>query len=268
VSDCEDLRAALKRSATTELEPHLMVHAEHCPSCTGLFEDPGLELRQSVPVSVDARALWLNMPEALGREARGFARLRNLSTPWRRFGALVGLVALGVLVWVWVGRIDRTVLPWGAFFVRWLPEAGLTVACAALVLRPPYRRALPGRVAVALLVLAVMAGAAPALLPELHRSHSVSLFGVESDLAPRAAACFGVGLLLGGACLAWVALFLQGSRRLGELPLVAWALFVAGQSSLLSLHCPLTAPLHLAWGHASVGIVVAAAVGAWRAAVR
>jgi hypothetical protein len=245
-----------------------MAHAEHCPSCAGLFEDPGLELVRSMPVPVDARALWRNMPEALEREARGLALLRNLSTAWRRFAALLGLVALGVLVWGWIGRIDRTVLPWGTFFVRWLPGAGLTVSCAALVLRPPYRRALPGGVCVALLVAAVIAGAAPALLPELHHAHAASVLGGEGDLALRGAACFGIGLLLGAACLAWVALFLQGSRRLGELPLGAWALFVAGQSSLLSLHCPLTAPLHLAWGHASVGIVVAAAVGAWRAAAR
>jgi hypothetical protein len=266
VSDCEDLRDALKRSAAADLEPRLMAHAEHCPSCERLFEDPGLELVNSVPVPADARALWQNMPEALARESRGLAPLRNLSTTWRRFGALLGVVALGVLVWGWVGRIDRAVLPWGAFYVRWLPGAGLAVLCAELVLRPPYRRALPGEAAVALLVAAVIAGAAPALLPELHRAHSASVLGVESDLAPRAAACFGAGLLLGVACLGWVALFLQGSRRLGELPLGAWALFVASQSSLLSLHCPLTAPLHLAWGHASVGIVVAAGVGAWRAA--
>jgi hypothetical protein len=268
VSDCEDLRDGLKRSAAAEIEPRLMAHAEHCPSCARLFEDPGLELVHTLPVPVDARALWRNMPGALEREARGLAPLRNLSTGWRRFGALLGLVALGVLVWGWVGRIDRAVLPYGAFLLRWLPGAGLMVSCAELVLRPPYRRALPGGVSVALLVAAVIAGAAPALLPELHRAHSASVLGGGSDLALRAAACFGVGLLLGVACLAWVALFLQGSRRLGELPLGAWALFVAGQSALLSLHCPLTAPLHLAWGHASVGIVVAAAVGAWRAAAR
>jgi hypothetical protein len=268
VSDCEDLRDGLKRSAAAELEPHLMAHAEHCPSCARLFEDSGLALVHSEPVRVDARALWRNMPGALEREARGLAPLRNLSTGWRRFGALLGLAALGILVWSWNGRIDRAVLPLGAFLVRWLPSAGLMASCAELVLRPPYRRALPGGVSVALLVAAVIAGAAPGLLPELHRAHSASVLGGESDLAPRAAACFSVGLLLGAACLAWVALFMQGSRRLGDLPLGTWALFVAGQSALLSLHCPLTTPLHLVWGHASVGIVVAAAVGAWRAAAR
>jgi hypothetical protein len=44
---------------------------------------------------------------------------------------------------------------------------------------------------------------------------------------------------------------------------------VIGQSALAALHCPLTAPIHLAVGHGSLGLLVlagGAALLSWRRA--
>jgi hypothetical protein len=204
------------------------------------------------------------MPEALARESRGVARLRNLSTAWRTALALAGLAALALVVWVAWGRVDRPALPRAEFWLRWLPGALLALYCARSLLWPAYRRGPAAWLPPALLLASVALSLAPALLPELHRNHPASLGGAGSDLVPHALACSGLGLLFGTACLAWVALFLQGPRGLGALPPSAWALFVVGQSGLSALHCPLTAPIHLALGHGSLGVLVLGVVWALR----
>lgn len=201
---------------------------------------------------VDASALWRGMPEALARESSGVARLRNLSTAWRTSLALAGLGALALLVWTALGRADRLSLPRYEFWVRWLPAALLAAGCARSLLWPAHRRAAATWLQPLLLLASVALSMTPALLPELHGNHPVSLGGVGNELIPRALTCTAVGVLFGAACLGWVALFLQGPRTLGALPPSAWALFMIGQSALCTLHCPLTAPIHIALGHGAL----------------
>ena len=90
---------------------------------------------------VDASSLWCGMPEALAREGRGAARLRNLSTVWRTCLALAGLAVLASIVWIAFGRVDGQVLPRAAFWLRWLPGALLSLYCARSLLWPSHRRA-------------------------------------------------------------------------------------------------------------------------------
>lgn len=213
---------------------------------------------------VDAGSLWRGMPEAIAREGRGIARLRNLSTAWRTRLALLGLGTLALGVWIAFGRVDWPVVPRAAFLLRWLPGALLATCSAGVLLWPDHRRAPGPWLGSGLLLASVALSLTPALLPELHRNHPASLVGAGDDLVPRALACIGIALLSGTACLAWVALFLQGPRRLGALPSSAWALFVIGQSALSSLHCPITAPSHLALGHGALGLLVLVVIGSLR----
>lgn len=202
--------------------------------------------------AVDASALWRGMPEALARESRGVARLRNLSTAWRTSLASAGLGVLAMVVWIAFGRADQPSLPPYEFWVRLLPAALLTACCARSLLWPEHRRAPAAWLQPTLLLASLALALGPALLPELPRDHPTSLGGAGHDLMPRALGCTAVGILFGVACLGWVALFLQGPRRLAALPPSAGALFVVGQSALCALHCPLTAPVHIALGHGAL----------------
>jgi hypothetical protein len=214
------------------------------------------------PTAIDASSLWRGMPEALARENIGLAPLRNLSTRGRTSLALAGLGAAAIVVWLAFGRADWAVLPRYEFWLLWLPRALLAGYCARLLLWPAHQRAPAPWLQPSVLLAAVALCLAPSLLPELHREHPASLGGAGSDLPTAALSCTAIGVLLGGLCLGWVALFRQEPRTLGALPPSAWALLVIGQSALSALHCPLTAPIHLALGHGSLCLPVLGLVAA------
>ncbi len=254
VSDCKQLHGALRSGQPLSAE--LLSHAKICDPCGELLADDAQLARGLLAVEgsepFDDAALS-RMRGVLGQESSGLAPLRSLSTPVRITIAtavaavLIGFVALRSL------RPDIDVYP----RLRLYATVATYLALAAALLRLGLwrlDRALPPRpVEWALFALGIVVPLAFAWQPQAHLAHAASLGGVGADLVPRAAGCFlygtGLGLVIGGAAYAltraprsWRPSFLiLGSGVLG--------------AGCLELHCALTAPLHLAVGHATVAVV-------------
>jgi hypothetical protein len=251
--DCVDVHEAL--FAGRPLSAAEADHVATCPLCSRAMPeeplDPSFDLFAEVNASVQSE--------------RGLvARARSLSTPER---VLAGVLAAGVLA---VGMaLTRPRWAFGPVPMdRVGPElAALLVAFAAvlwLALRPlqsapPDRRLVLGAVAVGLLVPAVLAFTAPA----------APLAEVAAQSMPKPTlSCFLFGALPGTLFVLALRALDRGAHGVGDAALLAAVGGGLCANIALELHCPSAAPLHLLFGHATVGVVLAIAYLAYRRSAR
>ncbi len=206
--------------------------------------------------------------EAIAAEDGPLARVRAWPTRTRVAVVVAAGLAIALAVLVVTPRADLVVFPLKRLVGVLLALSMAMGGAMALGLAPLARASSPARVRV-LAALAWLVPIAVALLPPAHAHHPASLAGVGADLVPRALACFafglGTGIPLG--LVAWLVArpgFAASRIRVGLLVLAA-----AMGSLALVLHCPLTAVVHQAAGHATVAVALAlVAVGVLRVAGR
>jgi hypothetical protein len=132
-------------------------------------------------------------------------------------------------------------------------------------LLPAYKPTPQQVVIVGLAALGLALPFVQGLLPIAHDLHAMSLQGAGDDLVSKAVACFVFGSILAIPPLVIVALLdrdrqASGFRRL-------FTALCGGMAGLLALqlHCPITQPIHLIWGHAPVAAGMVLMVGLFHA---
>jgi hypothetical protein len=244
-TDCADVTEARVRGVAPSEEA--LRHAARCPLCAAAASGPVL------PAPPDA--LFAAVESEVAAEQGLAARLRSLPTARRL------LLAVG----------------WAALLVT---AAALATPRAAYGPVPVTRVVLVVTVLATLLALAVRLGLRPVQAPPVRRGAVVGSFlaGLLSPLVfallPRSGpvvevgagigdatamlVCFALGLAPGVLvvlALRWLDRLGHGSRSAALLAAAAGGL--AGNAAL-ELHCPVTAPVHLLLGHATVGFALAA----------
>lgn len=269
MTECHDIHRLAAGGGPLEGR-EVEAHLEACAPCRELAAEA--ELARAL--AEDAAAARLD--DALDDELEGMlgrvtarveaergprAWLRSRSTPLRLALGLAAVALTGSFALVTAPREDLVVYP----LDRMALVLGAMAAAAAVSLifglRPLWRPSL-GSAPRWSVILGVPAGVvALALAPEAPSLHPASLAGGGAEFAPAALACFAYGAALG---LPIVALLRAAERRerwpLAQALLAAAAAGLAGNLAL-QLHCPITDPWHLLWGHASVSLALPLVLG-------
>lgn len=254
--DCADIRRGFV-AGHVPAGPEVDAHLKGCPPCRELVEndaDLGRRLAHVVAPEVNAGDLFAQVDRDVGQEVGMRARLRALPTRVR-VGALTGVsAALFVCQLALRGRPDFAAYSPGVFWgcAVLLGAAGLagTVALMRGTSAParPYRR--ERLRALALLAL-------PALVALLVPFGSPSAAATWSGPV----ACFSYGAALAAPILLLYWLL----ERRDDVPLTVLlsAGGLAGITANLLLHarCPSVHLGHLLLGHASIGVMLALALG-------
>jgi hypothetical protein len=222
-------------------------------------------LESDAPTELDAGALFEGVAEQVAAEKGLAAWLRNRATPERLGIAIISVVAISLLVLLLTGRVDWPVYP--------LPRMGwmlgglglLYLLMVWIALLPAYKPTPQRVVIVGLAALGLALPFVQGLLPMAHDLHTMSLQGAGDDLLSKAVACFTFGSIVAIPLVVIVALLdrdRQGSgfRRL-------FTALCGGLAGILALqlHCPITQPIHLIWGHATVATGMVLMVGLFHA---
>src|SRR5262249_22917368 len=128
---------------------------------------------------------------------------------------------------------------------------GLTLA---VILWPLQRPALPRWVGPLALALSLALPLALCLTP-IHAAGAASL--APPDFLRAASGCFRYGLVNGAPLLVLLYAVDRRSQSAWWFPLLGGALGGLAANLALLVHCPVSEPLHLLWGHASVSMVSA-----------
>ncbi len=237
--------------------------SEHSPDPLDLR---ALDADSAVPL--DADALFADIAGDIAAESGPVAWLRSLPTPRRlALGAVLTLGVVGV-AFGFFGRVDWALYP----LDRMVSElAGMVIVFAVaawMTLLPAYRVAPAAGRVWALGLVGLGLPFVLAALPMAHGAHAASLEGAGADLVPRALECFASGV---GAALP-VLLLLVALDRGGQTQRtrVVFAGLAAGMAGVMALqvHCPITQPVHLLSGHASVVVGLLAGWGLFGALFR
>ena len=247
--NCAEIRDTFL-AGNTPVGPEVDAHIRNCAQCTTLLANHGSlgRLLGRQGVTSDDQALFALIERDLGREVGARARLQGLSTQHRCFLVMAACVALGALT---LGALPRPVWlghpPWRIVVTVVLYLLG-TASCVWSMLRSLSR---PGRPRVAL-ICALVSLLVPLLIALWPPS---ALTSGKAGLIRSVLTCFAFGSFLSGpvAALIW---FLQRERRPAgrQAALGAAAVGLLG-NLVLSLHCAITDPLHIAFGHATIGLV-------------
>ncbi|NCG20337.1 MAG: hypothetical protein GWP91_15115 [Rhodobacterales bacterium] len=233
--------------------PELDAHLATCEPCAVLAADHALlghALNDLPQPKLDLQKMAATVQDQLQQESGVRSTLQRWSTP-KRIAALLTLSAV-IVVATGFGapRADLSVYPAErmASMALALLMAGLLTVFRAL--RPlSDSRATPWLIlATGLLLPVIFAG-----LPAAHLDHPDAL--IHDNFLAKTATCFAFGAL-GAAAVGKLAHFLD-RRSFIDLQagiMVAAAGGIVGNLAL-QLHCPITAPLHLLLGHATVGSV-------------
>jgi hypothetical protein len=176
-------------------------------------------------------------------------KLRALSTPSRSL-VVATVVALVVgAVFAFARRVDFDTYPGWRLALNAATYLGLLALISALMLRPLHWRAVSAGREMALVALSFLApfGWALAPVPALSRVVDASSGGRD---------CLVIGFALGAIL---IVLFHAIDRALqSNFRSAAIAAAGAGLTANLALvfHCPQTRPLHLAFVHAPIGLVL------------
>jgi len=262
---CDDTRRALERGELPDSR-EARDHLEVCPACRELVVGaPALGHRLAALKSPSVPAdgweghgqTWMALQAELQAEQAAAGWLRNRPTPFR----VVLSIGVPTVLVAWHLMANRRE-DWGVYPpARLVGEAAILLvslwAAIHFSLRPLYLppRTWPRRVVmlVALTLPAVLAALGPA-----HFAHSASLEGTGLDFWPRALACLKFGAAMAVPAML---VLLWADRSQGKS--LTLAALVAGAGGLtgnlvLHVHCPITDPLHLLVGHATVGLLLVA----------
>jgi len=215
-------------------------------------------LESDAPSGLDADALFAGVAEQVAAE-KGFAAwLRNRSTMQRLGIAILSVTVIALLVLGLTGRVDWPKYP----LPRMLGMLGglglLYLLMARFALVPAYKPVPKRSVIVSLAALGLFLPFVQGLLPIAHELHPMSLRGAADDLVALAGACFVFGSVAAIPLLLIVALLDRDRQASGFRRLFTALCGGAAGLIALQLHCPITQPLHLLWGHAPVaaGMVI------------
>lgn len=253
----QELRA-LGLPLTEEAE----VHARECGLCA-MAAGEALPGPEAMPPGADDLFAAIEADQAA--ETGWAARLRALSTPRRLALAIAATAVVAVGSFIGSGRPDISVYPVARFAAEIAFTALLTWFAARAALRSMGEPPLSGRAIGLLLALAVIWPFALATLPMAHAAHPASLEGAGSDLVARALKCLAYGMACSAPLLVALGTLRRTNRRSSRRASVLAA--AAGLGGLIGLvvHCPITQPIHLIFGHAPLILLVGLT---WFAATR
>jgi hypothetical protein len=204
----------------------------------------------------ETAALWEALEERT-RHADHFTNRwywRSLSSPVRRALGLAVLLLVALAVATLTLRGDWHVYPTWRMALAAGAFAGLA---SVVVLATLGRDAAPGArrtlTACALVMLTVVVTAGLALLGPAHVATASALPPPHSSLLSHALPCLVFGLATGAPVLLCTRLLDRDAR-----PWLAAAAGALAGNLALQLHCPITQPEHLVWGHFMVTVALIA----------
>ena len=224
--------------------------------------DP-LELRsleKDAPMDLDADAVFAGVEAQVAAETGLAGWLRNRSTRARLGLAFLSAAMVSLLVWLLTGRVDWSVYPMARMGGVLTGLSLLYLLLAWYALLPAYKPT-PQRITImAIASLGVALPFVQGMLPIAHELHPVSLQGAGDDLVNLAVKCFVFGSIVAIPLVVVVAL-LDRDKQATTFRKVFTAL-CGGSAGIiaLQLHCPITQPIHLIWGHATVAAGILAMV--------
>ena len=185
-------------------------------------------------------------------EDRGLlARLRALPTRGREALAAVVVLALSVAVLLATPRHDLSGYPGFRMSLVLGALAVLGLIALRASLRPLHRPSLSPRRRTALALAALATPLVLAVLPDVYSGAALHA-QVTSSVLDAAWRCLVFGVVVGAPFLLAALLLDRSGLRLRPHFLFAGAAAALTGNFALQLHCPITDPLHLVLGHASV----------------
>jgi hypothetical protein len=226
----------------------------------GAADDPfGSELPRLLrevepPPVADLDALFADVQRSVAAERGARAWLRGLATPVRALLAAAVIALLAVLAVTVFGRPDMAVYPIARMALLLVVIAGGLSLLVALALRPLQRPAVPGWLATAITSAALIALLAVYGLPAAHVDHPASVQAPGwLPLLRRAWPCLLIGSTLAAFVYAFLSLLDRGG---GARTVVTAAASGLAANLALQLHCPVTDPMHMVFGHLGVVLLV------------
>lgn len=256
--ECADIRRAFV-AGHVPTGPAVDAHSKGCPHCRELLENGaelGCRLAQGVAPEVNPGDLFAQVERDVRQEVGMRARLRALPTAVR-VGALIGAsAALFVCQLLLRGRPDFTEYSSAVFWGCVVLLGAVGIAGSVALMRGPNASPIPhNRERLSAMTLLAL----PVLVAIVVPFGSPSAGAAAAWSSP--VACFSYGAALAAPILVLYRLF----ERRDEVPLTVllWAGGLAGIAANLLLHarCPSVHLGHLLLGHASIGVMLALALG-------
>jgi hypothetical protein len=224
-------------------------HLTRCAACRALADELSSSLASrgaDDATRAELDALLYRVERAIAGENGRTARLRNLSTAQRLACVGMAAVAMTLAVALLTTRADIDVYPKERLLFSAAVFAALLAGLSWLHIRPLPRPPLSTRA----IMLALGALALPwviALLPEAHLVHAI-IFRDAHD-------CLLLGTISGAALMTLLGV-LDRSTSTSRSLLFPAAAGGALANLILTFHCPIVNPLHLAAIHAPIGVVL------------
>jgi hypothetical protein len=264
MKSCAEIRDAMLRGETLA-DPDSRAHLDACSACAELAKASstftGAMPRDSGSSSPEVDALLVGVKDAIAREDRPLAWLRNRPTWLRRLVALFSSYAVITAVVAWAPRPDLDLYSpsrMAAVMIAW----GVLLLIAGMIAVEPAHHPAHTTKTIALFAAICLVGLLCAsLMPPPDDPYPAA----GADLISTALRCFSFGVAI------TLPVFLV-SRLLDQRVTRAAALLSAAAAGLtanlaLQLHCPITSPAHLVAGHCTVAFVFIGIAGfmVWRA---
>lgn len=253
--NCDDIAAQLQRGELPSSEAAL-AHLEDCAPCAERVADAELGPSDTAESSEAQAALRRDVARALSTDARSTTGwLRSRSTGTRlALGLGTALLFCGLVPLARV-RADLAVYPQGRLLLTVAALGGLVGVALSFAIEPVHRAPRPALWRWAWLLSALGVPFAIAAAPIAHLGHAASFAGIGDDLWPKATTCLVLGALAALPVLVVLRSIDRREHAASSRALVAAAGAGAAGNLALSLHCPITSPLHLLCGHALLGVI-------------
>lgn len=259
MTDCRDVKHAIMEDAITD---DIRLHLDACEPCTELSQSPRLTTALAADLvpqdpGPDVSQMFAELSAQIDTEQNLVGWLRSRPTWMRRAFALLTFVGVALFGVVFVPRSDFAEYPHVRMAVSIVLLGGLLFFSLMYSLRPLHRQPLSPAGIVTGLVAAIGLSFGLALLPNPYQTDPALL--PPNEVWFRALRCLYIGTLLGLPVYVMSRLF-DRSRDPSHALFGAAAAGLTGQFVLL-LHCPITNPTHLFFGHATVAVLFLSLVG-------